>query len=144
MYTYKINFKDGKTLVGVNIHIEDDQIILVNYMRERKSYNKSEIANVIEQRFFMGEVKEKTLFENEINEEVEEVACILWIRTKNKKGEDGFKVKDLEHAIKKFNEYVQYWNNVQENRHEKYYIFSGKFENQNGNIMPWKNFKKLI
>jgi hypothetical protein len=63
MYTYEINFKDGKMLVGANIYVEDDNVILVNYMRERKAYNKNDIENVIENRFYLGDIRKTVLFE---------------------------------------------------------------------------------
>jgi acylphosphatase len=71
MYTYEINFKNGKLLVGSKVIIEDETVILINYMREKITYNKSDIETVIEKRFFMGEVRENILFENIEVEEIE-------------------------------------------------------------------------
>lgn len=64
MYTYEFNFKDGKMLAGSNAIIEGDKVILVNYMREKQSFDKSEIVSVIEKRFYLGKVQEKIIFEN--------------------------------------------------------------------------------
>jgi hypothetical protein len=62
LFTYEVNFKDGKMLAGANVYIEDENVILVNYMRERKNYKKSDIESVVEKRFFMGEIRENILY----------------------------------------------------------------------------------
>ena len=69
----------------------------------------------------------------------------LWIRTKNEKGESGFSVNSIDHALERFKEYKNKFDKIYTERHEKPREFSAKVTDENDKvILSWAEFKKLL
>lgn len=59
----------------------------------------------------------------------------LFIKTKNQKGAEGFKVNNIDHAFEIFKRKKEYWDNIQKRLGEKSYKFTATIEDDKGNVI---------